>query len=128
MALPVVSYLKGPCYEFSSLQCLNCVGPFYADQIARVCGRNTLGQFLAFCSQRSRQELIVILRACSRNMRAGEPNEHGRAIPEVNVRVLASLLQLLALGRKQPQLFPNYPIQITVPSADLNEMLQNLLS
>ncbi len=126
--LPTVSYLKGACSEDSEIKSLNCVGPYYADQIKRICGRNTLGRFLEYCSDRERPELVRVLQACSRNQRAGEPNQQGHAIPDVNVRVLASLLQLLALGRKSPKLFPKYTVNIKVSSKEINELLQNLLS
>jgi hypothetical protein len=127
MSIPPSAYLKGLCTEDSMLQSLNCVGTFYADQMQKLCGRNTLGHFLAYCSNRDKAELVRVLHACSRNMRAGEPNQNGRAIPEVNVRVLASLIQLLALGRKHPELFPHHAVRILVCSSDLNDMLQNLL-
>jgi hypothetical protein len=126
-ALPSVPYLKGICTEDSDLQKIACIGPFYADQIKNACGNNTLGHFLAYCSNRDTAELVRVLQVCSRNMRAGEPNDKGKAIPVVNVRVLASLLQLLGLGRKQPQLFPHYQVAIKVSSTELNNLLQNLL-
>jgi hypothetical protein len=126
--LPTVAYLKGTCTEDSEIKSLSCVGPYYAEQIKRICGRHTLGRFLEYCSDRDRPELVRVLQSCSRNQRAGEPNQEGRAIPDVNVRVLASLLQLLALGRKSPQLFPNYKVNIIVTSKELNDLLQNLMS
>lgn len=125
--LPATSFLKGICSEDSNLQKINCVGPFYAEQIGQICGRNTIGQFLLFCSNRNTTELVRVLHLCSKNMRAGEPNDRGKAIPNVNVRVLASLIQVLGLGRKYPELFPHYPIRIDVSSAELNSMLQNLM-
>lgn len=127
MFLPPSEFLKGPCTEDSDLQKLVCVGPYYAEQIQQICGRNSLGHFLKFCSNRDSAELVRVLQHCSRNRRAGEPNEKGQMIPVTNVRVLASLIQLLALGRKAPQLFPHYNVHISVHSADLNSMLQSLL-
>ncbi len=109
------------------MQRLSCVGPFYAEQIKGICGGPNLGHFLRHCSQRELPELTRVLRSCSRNKRAGEPTETGHTIPETNVRVLASLLQLLALGRKYPHLFPHYAVQISVCSAELNALLQSLL-
>lgn len=127
MNLPTTDFLKGICTEDSDLTKLNCVGPFYADQIKSICGHNSLGHFLKYCSYRDGPELTRVLQQCSRNKRAGEPNEKGQVIPQTNVRVLASLLQLIALGRKNPLLFPHFNVHINVCSADLNAMLQSLL-
>jgi hypothetical protein len=120
---PECTFLKARSGEFSPIDNLNCVGPFYADQIEMVCGSRLIGPVVQFFSKRDFESVKVDLIRCSRNKRAGEKLIGDKLVPLFNSRVMMSLLQLLALGRKHPNCFTYYPVNIAIPSAILNEYL-----
>ena len=116
-------FLKPHCNENSIVENLKCVGPHYAQCIHRHCSTQSIGGFVEFCSYKPLESVLRIVQSCSRNQRAGEPDSRGRTIPACNVRVWRSLMQLLWLARKRPELFPHYKVRIDIPSAII---LQNL--
>lgn len=122
--IPSCDFLKDHTNEYSPAEAIKCVGPHYADQIQSVCGGRHLGEILQFFSDKALEQVLPKLRECCRNKRAGEINSCGGMIPEVNQRVLESMVQVLALGRKHPEYFRHHRVHICVPSAILNGMLR----
>ena len=116
-------FLKPHCNENSIVENLKCVGPHYAQCIQRSCATQSIGGFVQFCSYKPLDVVLRIVHACSRNQRANESDSRGRPIPACNIRVWKSLMQLLWLARKRPELFPHYKVRIDIPSAII---LQNL--
>ncbi len=109
--------------EFSPVDKLKCVGSFYADQIESVSGSRLIGPVVQFFSQRDFDSVKRDLILCCKNKRAGEVLPGNKTVPLFNSRVMMTMLQLLAFGRKHPEHFHYYPVNILVPSATLNAFL-----
>lgn len=123
-SLTMSEFLNPNCNEFSLVENLKCVGAHYADCIEKTCGGRSLGHVVQYCSYKNLNELLPIIQACSRNRRAGESERRGHVIPAYNIRVWQSLIQLIWLARKKPELFPHYKVRIDVPSSVLRAQLK----
>jgi hypothetical protein len=122
--LTMTQFLNPNCNEHSLVENLKCVGTYYADCIEKTCGGRSLGHVVQYCSYKKIDELLPIIQACSRNLRGGEVDRRGHVIPVCNIRVWQSVLQLVWLARKNPELFPHYKVRIDVPSAVLRAHLK----
>ena len=114
-SLPPCPFLHAHTNEYSPAENVKCLGPFYGDQIERVCGSRGIGKVLEHFSHKTLPDIISDVERCCRNESAGQVKPNGYKVPAVNKRARQSLMSLLALGQQRPELFENHRVAIIVP-------------
>jgi hypothetical protein len=94
-------------------------GNHYASKAEATCSGRAVGHLLEKMSNKTSRELLLLVRTCCTNARAGQTAGRGYVVPTINCRAAQSMLQLAILGRRRPQQFPAYKVNITVRTADL---------
>lgn len=121
--LPACPFLLPHTNEHSPAESIRCMGPFYADQTEAVCGSRSVGGILQHMSHKTLPQIIEDVDRCCQNMSAGQ-RKGKYVVPKVNRRARESLLALIALGRKNPELFRHHRIAITVPTEQLIKVVR----
>ena len=123
-SLPACELLADHSNEYSSVDCVKCIGEHYGSQIERLCRGRSLGAVLEHFSDRAVGEIAADVAACCRNRRAGEIDLVGYQVPETNKRAAKALVALLVLGRRYAPQFVNHRVRILPRTAELEAMLQ----
>lgn len=111
--------MAAPIDQHAPVDSLKYWGNHYASNAEAACGGRAVGHLLEGMSNKTARELLLLVRACCTNARAGQTAGRGYVVPTINRRAAQSMLQLAMLGRREPQRFPDYKVHIAVRTADL---------
>lgn len=107
--LPSCQLFKEGSTEFSSPNALYCVAEHFSTQITEITGATTLGGIVQYFRGMTMPDVQMGLQLLARNGRANERDSNGYVVPEVNARVMTSLVGLLDVARSHPQCFSHHP-------------------
>lgn len=108
-----------PPEQHAPVDSLKYWGNHYATNAEAACKGRAVGHLLEGMSNKPSRELLLLVRACCTNARAGQTAGRGYVVPTINRRAAQSMLKLAMLGRRHPELFPSYRINIAVRTAEL---------